>query len=135
MEDSEDGTYLISKLGPKSDPIPYIIYVRRISSKTSELKTKKIKVLSVLVGAEYKYKVDGNAQYYSSLTELINNWGPDKFRHPFSQDPLSKLPFYIGQGSHKEAEKLINSGTFPYVLRENLKKELRLAIMSKSANK
>ena len=135
LEDSPDGTYLISKLGPKSDAIPFIIYVRRISSKTGELKTKKIKVLSVQVGSQYKYKIDGNAQYYSTLRELIDNWGPDKFRHPFSRDPLTRLPFYIGQAKHKEAERLILSGEFPYVLRENEKNELRLAIMSKSAKK
>jgi hypothetical protein len=135
LEGSPDGTYLISKLGSKSDPIPYIIYVRRTSSRSNELKTKKIKVLSVPVGTDFKYKIDGNAQLYSTLRELIDNWGRDRFLHPFSRESLTQLPFYIGEGSHKEAEKLIRSGQFEYVLRQNVRKELRLAIMSKSANK
>ena len=129
LDERPDGTYLIEKI--VNGTYPYKIYIRRYSATTGEIKVKKIKVLSVNDGSAVKYMVDGNKQKFSSLKDLIVTWRPEKFKFPYVSNPLVNLPYYIGHADRKEAEQLLESGKFDYVLREKENEPLRLTVKTK----
>jgi hypothetical protein len=45
------------------------------------------------------------------MVKQIDHWRDQKFKIPFVTNPLKNIPFYIGQKDHKEAERMVESGT------------------------
>ena len=129
LDGRPDGTYLIERVVNGS--CPYKIYIRRFSTTTGDIKVKKIRVLSEIDGAVVKFMVDGNKQKFSSLKELIETWRPEKFKFPYVSNPLENIAYYIGQTDRKEAEQLLLSGKFDFVLREKEYEGLRLTAKTK----